>query len=78
MNSDVPRTNWLIDDYLDQGPRVRCWLEGNIMWHDLTVERYVAEFIHAGFTLRATRKCEPVPETFAGDLPEFDRRRRVC
>jgi SAM-dependent methyltransferase len=70
------RSDWVVDDYFDRGPREQAWLGGTVVWHHRTVEDYVAELDRAGFALSALRECPPRRERFA-DEAEYARRRRI-
>lgn len=71
------RTDWVVDDYFEPGPRERPWLGGTVLWYHRTIEQHVDAVVGAGFRLTALSECEPVAELFEGDVDELRRRRRV-
>jgi SAM-dependent methyltransferase len=72
-----PRQAQVVDDYFVPGPRERTWFGRPVVWHHRTIEQYLSLLAEAGLSLTALRECEPARERFAGDLAEFERRRRV-
>ncbi len=70
-----PRTNWVIDDYFDEGPRPQRWIGGEVTWHHRTIDSYVNELLAAGFTLEGLSECRPIAGTTTTD--ELVRRRRI-
>ncbi len=59
VDTDEPRTSWVVDDYFRSGPRVRHWLGGTVVWHHRTIEEHVAAIAGSGFSLTALRECPP-------------------
>lgn len=76
-SSDEPRSNWVVDDYFDDGPREVAWLGGSVVWHHRTIEQYVVAVQRAGFRLTALSECAPRLERFGDDRAELSRRRRI-
>jgi SAM-dependent methyltransferase len=72
-----PRTNWIVDDYFNNGPRLRNWLGSKVTWHHRTIQDYVRAVTEAGLTLTSLRECEPDPARFDGHADELARRQRV-
>lgn len=76
-SSDQPRSNWVVDDYFNRGPRQQNWLGADTTWHHRTIEDYVTALQGAGFRFTTLRECVPREELFEGDIREFARRRRI-
>jgi SAM-dependent methyltransferase len=72
-----PRTNWLVDDYFDTGPRTRQFLGATVTWHHRTIDQYVQAVLAAGLRLGTLSECAPVADRFDTDTAELHRRRRV-
>ncbi len=75
-STDEQRSNWIVDDYFDLGPRTQNWLGGSVTWHHRTIEDYFAHLHRAGFALTALRECPPRADRF-DDPREYARRRRI-
>ncbi|GAA3201535.1 class I SAM-dependent methyltransferase [Nonomuraea roseoviolacea subsp. carminata] len=71
------RTDWVVDDYFDTGPRRRDWMGDTVTWYHRTVEDYVTALTRARFAVTALRECAPRHDRLDGDPAEFARRRRV-
>jgi trans-aconitate methyltransferase len=52
-DTDVRRTNWVVDDYFGAGPRPQSWMGADVLFHHRTVEEYFAAFREAGFEITA-------------------------
>jgi cyclopropane fatty-acyl-phospholipid synthase-like methyltransferase len=75
-NTTEPRQDWLMDNYFDEGARPQVWLGAESVWLHRTIETYVTELRHAGFSLTNLRECAPQPDRFDDDR-EYQRRRRI-
>jgi len=76
-NAGKLRTNWVVDNYFNAGPRHRKWMGSSVIWHHRTIEDYVLALQHVGFTVDALRECAPRRDRFGDDEAEFARRQRV-
>lgn len=74
---DGPRTHQVVTDYFHPGARHRTWFGRQVTWYHRTIEQYIAGLAGNGLRLDTFGECPPVPELFAGDSAELDRRRQV-
>jgi SAM-dependent methyltransferase len=72
---DEVRSDWLVDDYFLEGPRVTSWLGGRVVKVHRTVETYVSAMQAAGFVLDRLRESRPRRERFSNES-EYERRIR--
>jgi SAM-dependent methyltransferase len=75
--SGLPRTGWEVDDYFEQGERIREWMGSTVVWHHRTVEEYVGTLHDCGFVLTALSECPPAEGLLTGHPEELRRRRRT-
>lgn len=70
------RTNWVVDNYFNEGYREQQWLGGTVHKYHRTIEDYFNAMQEAGFIVEQLRESKPVREHFASD-DTYERRRRI-
>ena len=73
----TPRTDWVVDNYFNPGPRMQVWMGGSVHWYHRTIEGYVVATTAAGFELTGLRECGPVRSLFGENEAEYERRSRI-
>lgn len=70
------RTNWVVDNYFNEGYREQQWLGGTVHKYHRTIEDYFNAMQEAGFIVEQLRESKPVREHFASD-DTYERRCRI-
>jgi hypothetical protein len=70
------RSDWVVDDYFNEGQRVEPWIGKKVIKYHRTVEEYFQLLLAAGFMVKDLREGTPRPENFSS-LEEFERRMRI-
>jgi SAM-dependent methyltransferase len=65
-NSDGS-SSWLVDGYLNEGPRTTDWLAKGVVKQHRTIGTYLNALIAAGFTITYVEEWSPSPEQVAGE-----------
>ncbi|MCF6136691.1 class I SAM-dependent methyltransferase [Pseudalkalibacillus berkeleyi] len=70
------RTDWIVDDYFQQGKRVEPWMNQQVTKYHRTTEQYVQELLQIGFKLEGLKEGEPHSNQFS-TMEEYERRKRI-
>ncbi|MBT2642485.1 methyltransferase domain-containing protein [Bacillus sp. ISL-41] len=70
------RSDWVVDDYFNQGERAEPWIGKKVIKYHRTVEEYFQLLLAAGFMVEDLREGAPRPENFSS-LEEYERRMRI-
>ncbi|WP_079508646.1 class I SAM-dependent DNA methyltransferase [Mesobacillus jeotgali] len=70
------RTDWIVDDYFNQGERVEPWIGKKVIKYHRTVEEYFKLLLEAGFVVEDLREGKPRAEKFSSE-EEYERRTRI-
>jgi cyclopropane fatty-acyl-phospholipid synthase-like methyltransferase len=70
------RTDWIVDDYFNQGERAEPWIGKKVIKYHRTVEEYFQLLLHAGFKVGDLREGTPKAENFTSQ-EEYERRMRI-
>jgi cyclopropane fatty-acyl-phospholipid synthase-like methyltransferase len=70
------RTDWIVDDYFNQGERAEPWIGKKVIKYHRTVEEYFQLLLHAGFKVDDLRVGTPNAENFTSQ-DEYVRRKRI-
>jgi SAM-dependent methyltransferase len=70
------RTDWIIDDYFNQGERAEPWIGKKVIKYHRTVEEYFQLLKQAGFKIDDLREGTPKAENFSSES-EYERRMRI-
>ncbi|WLR57470.1 class I SAM-dependent methyltransferase [Mesobacillus subterraneus] len=70
------RSDWIVDDYFNQGERVEPWIEKKVIKYHRTIEEYFQLFMKAGFSVDDLREGMPRAENFSSQ-EEYERRMRI-
>lgn len=70
------RTDWVVDDYFNQGERAEPWIGKKVIKYHRTVEEYFQLLLAAGFKVEDLREGTPRRENFSS-LEEYERRMRI-
>lgn len=70
------RTDWVVDDYFNQGERAEPWIGKKVIKYHRTVEEYFKLLLAAGFMVKDLREGTPVLENFP-NRDEYERRMRI-
>lgn len=70
------RTDWIVDDYFNQGERAEPWIGKKVIKYHRTVEEYFQLLLHAGFRVDDLREGTPKAENFTSQ-DEYERRKRI-
>jgi cyclopropane fatty-acyl-phospholipid synthase-like methyltransferase len=70
------RTDWIVDDYFNQGERAEPWIGKKVIKFHRTVEEYFQLLLHAGFKVDDLREGTPKAENFTSQ-EEYERRMRI-
>ncbi|MEH7445017.1 class I SAM-dependent methyltransferase [Bacillus sp. JJ1122] len=70
------RTDWIVDDYFNQGERAEPWIGKKVIKYHRTTEEYFRLLKQAGFKVEDLREGTPKAENFSSDN-EYQRRKRI-
>jgi trans-aconitate methyltransferase len=70
------RTDWVVDDYFNQGERSEPWIGKQVIKYHRTVEEYFTLLLEAGFIIEDLREGTPKAENFS-TREEYERRMRI-
>jgi SAM-dependent methyltransferase len=70
------RTDWVVDDYFNQGKRTEPWIGKKVIKYHRTVEEYFQLLLHAGFKVDDLREGTPKADNFSSK-EEYERRMRI-
>ncbi|TWT07566.1 class I SAM-dependent methyltransferase [Planococcus sp. CPCC 101016] len=70
------RSNWLVDEYFEEGERQEPWIDKIVVKHHRTIESYFSALTKAGFSVTGLQEGMPKPQYF-DDEKEFVRRKRI-
>ena len=70
------RTDWIVDDYFENGMRSEPWIGEQIVKYHRTIEDYIQGCLKAGFSILDLREGKPIKALFE-DEAEFARRLRI-
>jgi SAM-dependent methyltransferase len=70
------RTDWIVDDYFNQGERAEPWIGKKVIKYHRTVEEYFQLLLQAGFKVDDLREGTPKAENFSSQ-EEYERRKRI-
>jgi trans-aconitate methyltransferase len=70
------RTDWIVDDYFNQGERIEPWIGKKVIKYHRTVEGYFKLLLEAGFVIEDLREGTPRVENFSS-TEEYERRTRI-
>lgn len=74
--SGEKRSNWIVDDYFNEGERQEPWIDKVVVKHHRTLESYFTALTNAGFSVTGLQEGMPKREHFE-DEGEFKRRKRI-
>lgn len=70
------RSNWIVDNYFNDGERKEPWIEKVVVKYHRTIEQYFTSLTHVGFKVIDLREGTPKREHFSNE-EEFVRRNRI-
>ncbi|KGP90589.1 methyltransferase [Pontibacillus chungwhensis BH030062] len=70
------RSNWVVDDYFNQGERQEQWMDEQVIKYHRTTETYFQLLKEVGFTIENLKECEPQINYFPNE-EEYNRRKRI-
>ena len=70
------KSNWLVDDYFEEGERQEPWINKTVIKHHRTIESYFSALTKAGFSVTGLQEGMPKQQYFK-DEKEFIRRKRI-
>ncbi|MGV2941334.1 class I SAM-dependent methyltransferase [Mesobacillus sp. LC4] len=70
------RTDWVVDDYFNQGERAEPWIGKKVIKYHRTVEEYFSLLLASGFMVEDLREGTPRPENLP-NREEYERRMRI-
>jgi SAM-dependent methyltransferase len=70
------RTDWVVDDYFNQGERTEPWIGKKVIKYHRTTEEYFQLLFQAGFAVNDLREGTPRRENFS-TREEYERRMRI-
>jgi trans-aconitate methyltransferase len=70
------RSDWVVDDYFNQGERVEPWIGKKVIKYHRTIEEYFQLLMKAGFSVDNLREGMPRAENFSSQ-EEYERRMRI-
>ncbi|MBT2680208.1 class I SAM-dependent methyltransferase [Bacillus sp. ISL-35] len=70
------RTDWVVDDYFNQGERAEPWIGKKVIKYHRTVEEYFKLLLETGFMVEDLREGTPKAENFS-TMEEYERRMRI-
>lgn len=70
------RTDWVVDDYFNQGERAEPWIGKKVIKYHRTMEEYFKLLLASGFMVKDLREGTPVLENFP-NRDEYERRMRI-
>ena len=70
------RTDWIVDDYFNQGERSEPWIGKKVIKYHRTVEEYFRLLLAAGFVVDDLREGTPRVDNFSS-REEYERRMRI-
>jgi SAM-dependent methyltransferase len=59
------RSIWMLDGYLDEGPRITDWLAKGVVKHHRTLATWINTLVEVGFTIAHVNEWGPTPEHIA-------------
>lgn len=74
--SDEKKSNWIVDDYFEEGERQEPWIDKIVVKHHRTIEHYFRALTNAGFTVTGLQEGAPKRRYFE-DEQEYNRRKRI-
>lgn len=74
--SGEKRSNWIVDDYFNEGERQEPWISKVVVKHHRTIESYFTALTKAGFSVTGLQEGMPKRQHFE-DEGEFQRRKRI-
>lgn len=74
--SGEKRSNWLVDDYFEEGERQEPWIDKIVVKHHRTIESYFSALTKAGFRVTGLQEGMPKRQYFQSD-EEYLRRKRI-
>ena len=74
FREETGRTVWVVDRYLDEGPRSTNWLADGVIKRHRTIGSLLNMLVSAGFSLRSLEEWGPTQEQIANN-PELARDR---
>ncbi|ANU10598.1 methyltransferase type 11 [Planococcus antarcticus DSM 14505] len=75
-NSGERRSNWIVDDYFEEGERQEPWIDKIVVKYHRTTESYFTALRKAGFIVTDLQEGMPKQQNFEDDK-EFTRRKRI-
>ena len=70
------RTDWVVDDYFNQGERTEPWIGKKVIKYHRTTEEYFQLLLQTGFRVDDLREGTPREENFSS-REEYERRMRI-
>jgi len=70
------RTDWIVDDYFNQGERAEPWIGKKVIKYHRTVEEYFRLLKQEGFKIEDLREGTPSSANFSSES-EYQRRMRI-
>lgn len=70
------RSDWIVDDYFNQGERIEPWIGRKVIKYHRTTEEYFQLLLRAGFSVDDLREGMPRAENFSSQ-EEYERRMRI-
>lgn len=70
------RSNWIVDEYFEEGERQEPWIDKIVVKHHRTIESYFSALTKAGFSVTGLQEGMPKQQYFV-DEKEFIRRKRI-
>jgi ubiquinone/menaquinone biosynthesis C-methylase UbiE len=76
MANATGRNTWMLDGYLDEGPRSTDWLAKGVIKQHRTVATYINTLVELGFAILQVQEWGPTPEHLASHPDWADERQR--
>ncbi|MBT2682796.1 class I SAM-dependent methyltransferase [Bacillus sp. ISL-37] len=70
------RSDWIVDDYFNQGERAEPWIGKKVIKYHRTIEEYFKLLLKNGFAVDDLREGTPRAENFSSK-EEYERRMRI-
>lgn len=70
------RSDWIVDDYFEQGARQEPWIGKTVIKYHRTIEFYFTALTAAGFRIEALEEGNPERANFVEE-EEYERRKRI-
>lgn len=74
--SGEKRSNWIVDDYFEEGERQEPWIDKVVVKHHRTVESYFTALTNVGFRITGLQEGMPKRQHFEDEV-EYNRRKRI-